>query len=257
LQVTTPKATDDPASVGPVDLVLFAVKLWDTDSAAQASLPLLGPKTALVSFQNGVQKDDSLVSVIGNRALVGGVCYIAATIVRPGVIQHGGAMQKLVFGEFDGKLSPRVEAFLAICKSAGIDAEISLDIRRATWEKFVFLVGLSGTTATIRLSVGPIRSNPQTRTLLLGAMREVVAVGRAQGVALPEDFAENRLAFCDQLPAEMSTSMRNDLERGNRLEVEWLSGDVVARGRQVGIATPINQTFYDILALHAQGRPAR
>ena len=257
LHIAAPRATDEPASAGPVDLVIFAVKLWDTESAARAALSLLGPSTALVSFQNGVQKDEILRSIVGDDALVGGVCYIAATIASPGVIQHAGTMQKLVFGEFDGNSSPRIEAFLSACKSAGIDAEISADIRRATWEKFVFLVGLSGTTATIRMPVGPIRSHPRTRALLLDAMREVVAVGRAEGVALPEDFAENRLAFCDQLPAEMSASMRTDLERGNRLEVEWLSGDVVARGQKAGVLTPVNRAFYDILVLHARGRQER
>jgi len=253
LHIAAPKATDDPASVGHVDLVIFAVKLWDTESAARTALPMLGPGSALVSFQNGVQKDEILRSIVGDHALVGGVCYIAATIATPGVIQHAGTMQKLVFGEFEGGPSPRTEAFLTACKSAGIEAEISADIRRATWEKFAFLVGLSGTTATIRMPVGPIRSHPRTRALLLDAMREVVAVGRAERIALPEEFAENRLAFCDQIPAEMSASMRTDIERGNRLEVEWLSGDIVARGQKAGVPTPVNRAIYDILVLHAHG----
>ena len=131
---------------------------------------------------------------------------------------------------------------------------MSADIRRTIWEKFVFLVGLSGLTTTIRKPIGPIRSNPRTRALLHDAMREVVAVGRAEGVQLAADFADNRLAFADGLPATMTSSMHNDLERGNRLEVEGLSGDVVERGRAVGVPTPVNRAIYDILILHAAGR---
>ena len=254
IHIDTPQVTSDPSSIGTVDLVLFGVKLWDTETAAKAILPLVGSQTGVVSFQNGVRKDELLRSVVGENAVMGGVCYIAATIASPGVIRHGGSMQKLVFGEYGDKSSARTRAFLEACKKAGIDAEVSSDIRRATWEKFVFLVGLSATTATMRDSVGAVRSNPRARSMLLDAMREVVAVGHAEGVALAEDFADNRLAFCDNLPPEMSASMRNDVERDNRLEVEWLSGDVVARGKQLGVPTPINRTVYDILGLHAQGR---
>lgn len=256
IHIEAPKVTDDPAGVGPVDLVLFGVKLWDTETAARATLPLVGPNTGVVSFQNGVQKDELLRSILGETAVIGGVCYIAATIAAPGVIEHGGTMQRLVFGELDGKPSARTSDFLAACKAAGIDAEVSADIRRTTWEKFVFLVGLSATTATMRAPVGEVRSHPRTRAMLLEAMREVVAVGRAEGVALAKDFADNRLAFCDGLPPGMNASMRNDLERGNRLEVQWLSGDVVARGERLGVPTPVNRTVYDILALHAGGRAA-
>jgi 2-dehydropantoate 2-reductase len=249
------RATDNPTGLGPVDLVLIAVKLWDTETAAQMIAPLVGPGTAVVSFQNGVQKDDVLRRMVGNAAVMGGVCYIAATIARSGVIRHTGTMQRLVFGEYDGRKSNRAEALLAACRRAGIDAEVSPDIRRVIWEKFVFLVGLSATTATVRLPIGPIRSNPLTRAFLLDAMREVVAVGRAQGVALSADYAENRLAFCDGLPAEMTSSMHNDLDRGNRLELPWLSGGVVELGKIVGVPTPVNRVVNDILALHARGRP--
>jgi 2-dehydropantoate 2-reductase len=164
-------------------------------------------------------------------------------------------MQKLVFGEYDGRRSARAEALLEACRRGGIDAELSQDIRKAIWEKFVFLVGLSATTATIRLPIGPIRTHPRTRLFLLDAMREVVAVGRAQGVALSAEYAEDRLAFCDGLPAEMTSSMHNDMERGNRLEVAWLGGGVVELGQAAGVPTPVNRAVSDILALHADGPP--
>ena len=240
--------------MGPVDLVLFDVKLWDTEDAARLIVPMLGADTAVVSFQNGVLKDEVLRRLLGDRAVIGGVCYIAATIAEPGVIRHTGAMQRLVFGEHDGVPFARTTAFLAACQRAGINAEISADIRRAIWEKFVFLVAMSGTTSAIGMPIGAIRARPQTRALLRDAMREVVAVGRAEGVQLAEDFADNRLKFADTLPEEMSSSMHNDLERGNRLEVEWLSGDVVRRGIARGILTPVNRVLRDILSMHAQGR---
>jgi 2-dehydropantoate 2-reductase len=135
-----------------------------------------------------------------------------------------------------------------------VKAELSADVRRAIWEKYVFLVGLSATTTTMRFPIGPIRSNPQARAFLLDVMRETVAVGRALGVALPENFADERLAFADGLPADMTSSMHHDLERGNRLEVAWLSGGVVELGRKAGVATPANRAVCDILALHAGGR---
>jgi 2-dehydropantoate 2-reductase len=247
-------ATNDPRELGVVDLVVFGVKLWDTEEAARLIKPLVSGDTAVVSFQNGVDKDDVLRAVLGERAVVGGLSYIAATIAEPGVIAHGGSMQRLVFGEYDGSRSRRCEDFLKACQQGKIDAALSDDIEREVWEKFVFLVGLSGTTAPIRAPVGPIRSNPQTRAFLLDVMREVVAVGRAKGVALSPDYAEKRLAFCDTVPATMTSSMANDLERGNRLEVPWLSGGVVKLGAALGTPTPLNRAIADILALHADGR---
>ncbi|MBI4204273.1 MAG: 2-dehydropantoate 2-reductase [Betaproteobacteria bacterium] len=248
------RVTDDPRTLDPVDLVLFSVKLWDTEAAARSLAPLVGPDTGIVSFQNGVQKDDILKRLCGEKAVMGGVGYIATAIARPGVIRHTGTMQRLLFGEYDGRRSARAEAFLAACRRAGIDAELSADIRREVWEKFVFLVGLSGTTATMRLPIGPIRENPRTRAFLFDLMQEAVAVGRAHGVALAEDYAEKRLAFCDGLPPDMTSSLHHDLERGNPLEVEWLSGGVVHLGQQVGVPTPANRAVWDILALHAAGR---
>ena len=246
--------TDDPRTIGKVDLVLFSVKLRDTETAAQSIKPLFGPDTGILSFQNGVQKDDILRGVFGEKPVMGGVAYIATAIGRPGVIKHTGTLQRLVFGEYDGRRSPRAEAFLAACLKGGVDAQLNDDIRRQIWEKFVFLVALSGTTTTMRRPIGPIRSNPQTRAFLLEIMREAVKVGRAHGVALPEDYAEQRLAFCDSLPADMTSSMHHDLERGNPLEVQWLSGGVVQLGEKAGIPTPANRAVWDILALHAGGR---
>lgn len=248
------RVTDDPATLEPVDLVLFSVKLSDTATAARSIASLFGPNTGIVSFQNGVQKDDVLRKEFGDKAVMGGVGYIATAIKEPGVILHTGTMQRLVFGEYDGRRSERAEAFLDACKKGGIDAELSDDIRRRIWEKFVFLVGLSGATTAMRLPIGPIRENPLARGFLFDLIREAVTVGRALGVALPENYAEDRLAFVDGLPADMTASMHHDLERGKPLEVTWLSGAVVELGATVNVPTPANRAVRDILAPHAQGR---
>ncbi|WP_207003617.1 2-dehydropantoate 2-reductase [Trinickia mobilis] len=253
LVVETPKVVEDVSAVDKVDLVLVAVKLWDTEAAAKSLKPLVDQGAAVLSFQNGVHKDEILAKYVPKASIIGGVCYIAAVISEPGVIAHSGAMQKLVFGEYDGSRSVRVEAFYQACVKAGITAEISDNIGRLIWEKFVFLVGLSGTTASIRKSIGPIRENPRTRAFLLQVMDEVVAVGRAKGVDLPVNFAEDRLAFCDTIPATMTSSMHQDLERGNRLELPWLSGGVAEFGAQLNIPTPKNTAIADILELYAAG----
>ncbi|HEY4457636.1 MAG TPA: ketopantoate reductase family protein [Pseudonocardiaceae bacterium] len=247
-------ATDDPGALEPVDLVLFGVKLWDTETAAAQIKPLLGPDTAVVSFQNGVVKDDILRAALGREHVLGGVCYIEASIAEPGVIEHSSNLQKLVFGEYDGTVSARVEAFRAACAESGIDVEISPDIERTIWQKFVFLVGLSGATSLARSPIGPIREHPKARAWLRDVLDEVVQVARAQSVDLPADYADDRLAFVDTVPATMTSSMHRDLERGNRLEVAWLSGDVADRGAKHGVPTPANRTIADVLAIYANGR---
>jgi 2-dehydropantoate 2-reductase len=246
-------ASDNPSQFGVVDFVIIAVKLWDLDNVARSIKPLIGPDTAVLSLQNGVIKDDILRGHFGARAVMGGAAYVGTHVARPGVIKQTGPIQRIVFGEYDGGRSPRAEALLAAFKRTGIEAELSADIRRALWEKFVFLVGLSGTTASMRKTLGPVRSNPQTRAFLLDLMRETVAVGRALGVQLPADYAEQRLAFADSLSPEMTSSLHHDLEHGNPLEVEWLSGGVVTLGAKAGVPTPCNRAVWDVLALHAAG----
>jgi 2-dehydropantoate 2-reductase len=256
LHLTSIEATDDPARVRPADLVMISVKLWDTERAAEAARTLLNPGGAAVSFQNGVRKDEVLTRVLGASAVMGGVGYIAATIGEPGLIVHTGAMQKLAFGEFDGTRSARAEALLQGCTEAAIDAELSDDIKRRIWEKFVFLVAISAATTSMRQPLGAIRSNPETRAFLLDLMREVLAVAHRSGINLPADFVDRQLAVCERLPAEMTSSMHQDLKRGNRLELPWLSGHLVTLGREMDIPTPCNRAVNSILALYANGAPA-
>ena len=246
--------TDDPTSAGTPDLIIFAVKLWDTEAVAKSLKSIVGPNTAVLSLQNGVVKDDILSGVFGEKVLMGGVAYVGTHIARPGVIHQVGTLQRLAFGEYDGKKSARAQALLAALLKAGIQAELSGDIRRTLWEKYTFLVGLSGATASMRTTIGPVRENPQTRAFLHDLMKETVAVGRALGVALPENYADDRLKFADSVPATMDASLHHDLKNGNRLEVEWLAGGVVQLGQKAGVPTPCNRAVWDVLALHAGGR---
>ena len=253
LRVPQVVATDDPATLGVVDLVVIAVKMWDLESAVRAIRPLVGPDTAVLSVQNGVAKDDILRRHFGARAVMGGAAYIGTHLVSPGVIRQTGPIQRIVFGEYDGSRSPRAAALEAAFKRTRIEPVLSTDIRRALWEKFVFLVGLSGATASMRTTLGPVREHPQTRAFMLDLMRETVAVGRALGVDLPADFAEQRMAFADMLAPGMNSSLHHDLAHGNPLEVEWLSGGVATLGREAGVATPCNRAVWDVLALYAAG----
>ena len=246
-------ASDEPADIGAADIVWLSVKLWDMEVAIRSIRPLIGPATGVISFQNGVQKDDLLRAAFGENAVMGGVAYIATNIDRPGVIKHTGTMQRLIFGEYDGRRSRRAEMLLDAALRGGINAELSDDIRKAIWEKFVFLVGLSGSTTTMRETIGPIRSNPRSREFLVELMRETVAVGRALGVALPPDCADQRLAFVDGLPPQMTSSMHHDLKAGKRLEVSWLSGGVAQLGEHADVPTPMNRAVWDILAINEMG----
>lgn len=241
------QATDDTATVGPVDCVFIGVKLWDTEAAGRAAVPMVGPKSAVVSLQNGVESEDLLADIVGREHVVGGVAFIASTLGRPGVVQHLGTMQRIVIGELFGGTSPRVDAIHGALEEAGVTVEISHNIERTIWEKFVFLVGLSATTTLMRTTIGPVRADADGRTFLLNAMREVVAVARARGIALPASYADDRLAFADGLPGDMTSSMHHDLNHGNPLEVAWLSGAVTRLGDERGIPVPVNHTVYAAL----------
>tara|TARA_R110000868_G_scaffold14669_5_gene67941 strand:- start:3935 stop:4864 length:930 start_codon:yes stop_codon:yes gene_type:complete len=246
-------ATDDPASVDPVDYVIIGVKLWDTEAVGKSILPMLGPDTAILSLQNGVDCDDILAPIVGRERLISGVAFIASSISEPGTIRHIGTLQRIVMGQPDNRKSARLTDLQDMMTKAGIAAEISDDIQRTLWEKFVFLVGLSSTTTLMRTTLGPIRDDRESREFLFNVMQETVAVGREWGVDLPADFAETRLPFADGLPADMTSSMYHDFEAGNSLELPWLAGTVVRLGREAGIETPVCQAVYAALLPKADG----
>ncbi len=249
------RVTDTPASIGPVDLVLFCVKLWDVESAGEAIRPLIGSATAVIPLQNGIDASARLAPILGKSAVMGGVAQVSAAIAEPGVIRQTGILQRLIFGELDGRASPRGERFLALCRQAELDAMLTSDIRRALWEKFTLLVAMSGITAVTRLPVGKLRDDPDIVALYRAVMGEVIAVGRASGVRLPDDLVEKRMADVFAFPTGGRASMAVDLERGNRIELPWLAGAVVALGREHGVPTPANATIYAALKPYVNGTP--
>ena len=244
LHLSEVQATDNPAAIGPVDVVLFAVKLWDSEIAAATCRPLIGPETAVISLQNGIESTALVVSVLGAGHAVGGAAYIASVLAEPGLVRHSSEFARLMFGEGDGNERPRLIAFHDACRAAGLDANISRNIERDLWEKFVFLVGLSGITGLTREPIGPSLVDSDRRSFFHDLMKEVVAVGRAEGVELDPDFADNRLAFAQTASPDMRASLLEDLKRGNRLELDWLAGEVVRRGRALGVPTPANSAVY-------------
>jgi 2-dehydropantoate 2-reductase len=248
------RAESDPGRVGPVDLVIIAVKLWATEEAVESARALLGKETGVISFQNGVDAANLIERRLGRSHVMGGVAYIASVIETPGVIRHSGQLARLAFGELDGSRSARGQALAEACGRAKIDAALSDDIRRVIWEKFVFLVALSGMTCLTRTPIGPIRGDPVTRAMLRDVTAEAVEVARAEGVTLAPDIVDQQMRFVDGLPADMVSSMLGDLERGNRLEVEWLSGAVARLAAEANIAAPLNRAIYAGLKLHADGR---
>jgi len=244
IRVANAVASDDPNSLGGFDVVLFAVKLWDTETAAAAMRPLLAGGGFVIPFQNGVESIERIGAVAGAAHVMGGVAYIAANIAEPGVIAHTGQMARLRFGPVLREQEAAAQSFREACTGAGIDAELVADIHRAVWEKFVFLAAMSGVTGATRQPIGAIRSDADLRACLEEAMREAWAVGRARGIALADDFIAQQMTFADGLPAEMKSSMLNDLVAGNRLEAPWLSGAVARMAKQVGIAAPVNSTLF-------------
>lgn len=244
------------SELGPADLVLVAVKLWDTEAVAGQLSSSAAHRAPVLSLQNGVHKDTVLRGRLTDEQILGGVCFISAFIEEPGVVRHKGTLQKVVLGPYGSGAAETARAVLAAFRDAGVEAEASDDIERAIWEKFVFLVGLSATTATVRRPIGVVRAHERSRRLLYDVMAETVAVAQASGVRLDSGFAEDRLAFCDTLPADMTSSMHNDLDKGNRLELPWLSGGVADLADRLGVAAPRNRTVADILAPYVLGRPA-
>ncbi|MCC7347885.1 MAG: 2-dehydropantoate 2-reductase [Variibacter sp.] len=249
------KATPDPASVGPVDVVLFAVKLWDTEKAGELARPLIGPATRLITFQNGVDSVERLRPILGDQ-VVGGVTYIATVIDRPGVIKQTSSFARARCGRPGNAGDPQLEAFVKAGQAAGIDIALSEDIEVERWKKFISLVTMSAATSSTRCSIGHVVADPEVRAFFVKVMAEVIAVARASDVRIPGDMLEQGEKFLQAAPFGMKASMAHDLERGNRLELDWLSGKVVSLGRELGVPTPANEAVYAILKLHRFGPPA-
>ena len=246
------KAESDPTVVGPVDVAFFAVKLYDTDGALALLRPLVGPDTVVIGFQNGVETVASLTRAVGPSHTAGGVSYVSAVIAEPGVIRHT-AMDHLIFGKPDGSRSPQLEALLEACRPAGFQATLSTDITVDIWTKFVRLSVFSGMTAVTRSPIGVIVNDPELLEMLKAAVRETLAVARAKGVAVSGTIDDDVAAAYKALPPQAKASMLEDLERGRRIELPWLSAAVVRLGREVGVPTPTHAFINAVLKPHVNG----
>jgi 2-dehydropantoate 2-reductase len=246
-------ATDDSTTIGPVDAVFVAVKLYDTTSALPLLPPLIGSETVVISFQNGVESVEMLSGAVHRHNLAGGTTYVQASIAEPGVIRHV-ALDRIIFGELDGTRTPRLERLLEVCLDAGVNATLSTQIAVEIWSKFVHLSAMSGITAVTRCPVGVLRDDPDLLAMWQAAVVESMAVARASGIDLPRGFFDDLMLLLQQLPVQARSSMLVDLEHQKRLELPWLSGAVVRMGRALDVATPIHRFINTVLRPHINGQ---
>jgi 2-dehydropantoate 2-reductase len=245
-------ATSNAATIGAVDVVLLTVKMYDLEAASAALEPLVGPATVVITLQNGVEAVDIVSERVGRPHVAGGVAYVGAVISQPGVIKHT-ALDMLIFGELDGRRSIRLARFQDACVRAGFQARLSDNIEYDLWSKFSRLSVFSGMTAVTRSPVGVLRSDPELLAMVRDACEEAMQVGRARGIALPDLLLGEILEMVQSLPHQAKSSMLEDLERGRRLELPWLSGAVVRLGKEVGVVTPIHTFIATVLKPHANG----
>ncbi|WP_428605351.1 2-dehydropantoate 2-reductase [Sedimenticola sp.] len=245
--VPAPMATDDPAEIGPVDVVLVCVKSWQVPEVARAMRPLIGPDTFVVSLLNGVEAPDQLSEVLGRERVLGGVAKIFSFIERPGLIRHIGHEPTLMLGELDGTMSERLQQLAAILTESGITVELPDSILLEIWRKFLFTTGWGGLGAISRAPIGILREEPATRAIIDACMRETVAVARAAGIAFPEDIIERTWDFTQHLEPSGTSSLQRDIAAGRPSEIDAWNGAVVRLGRRFGVDTPTHQLITDAL----------
>ena len=245
--VSPVKATDDTTEVGPVDLILFTTKTYHMDIAAQAIKPMVGKETVVVPLQNGIDAAERIGVYVGREHLVGGVTWLSAAIEAPGVIGQYSQFRRVVIGEFNGMMTARLKMIYETLQTTGIDVELSDDILKVLWTKFVFISSLSALGSLTRVSLGEYRSIPETRDILIEALGEVTAVAQARGVKLERDLVDKTLEFIDNTAPEMRTSMQRDVEAGRPSELESMIGVVPRLGRETGVSTPVMRLAYAIL----------
>ena len=240
-------ATDDPASAGPVDAVLLAVKAWQIPEAAASIKSMLNAQTAVIPLENGMEGPSQIATVLGREHALGGLCGIVSFVVAPGHIRHIGADPFVMFGELDNRRSARVERLREAFERAGVRAEVPQDIHRSMWSKFLFIAPMSGVGAVTRVPIGAWRSMPETRELVTRAIREVLAVAAARGITLDDDAVQRTLQRYDGLPPESTSSLQRDVMEGKPSELEAQLGAVVRMGREIGVVTPVCEMLYDLL----------
>lgn len=251
--VANAQATDDPARVAPADIVLFCVKLFDTDEAARAIQPLLSKGGACVTLQNGVDGHERITSIVGPGRVMPGLAFASALIEAPGVIRYNSKAPSIRFGELDGHISERAVQFRDACTAAGFTAEVVPDIRSALWHKFVGLTVNASLTSLVRKPAGVCYHDPDLLQLARSGFAEAAAVAKALGVTLPDDIVNWQVQNHRKFPADMYASMYHDLARGKPLELESLSGLIVRKGRELGVPTPFHEMAYACLKPYIDG----
>jgi 2-dehydropantoate 2-reductase len=246
-EIRPAQATDDPAEVGPVDLVLVTVKSYDLRAAAESARPLVGPQTVLLPLLNGLDAAERLATVAGEGRVLAGLTHISSIVAAPGVIRQISAVRRITFGERDGAITPRAERVRDTLASGDIEVVLSTAIDVALWEKFLFIASISGVCCLARQPIGAVLDTPETRRLYLDALREVESVARARGVALAPDVVDRTLRLAEGFAPQTRPSLLVDLEAGRRLELEAMSGAVVRYGRSAGVPTPVHDTIYAAL----------
>lgn len=250
------RATEDPREVDPVDLILFCVKTYDTDAAAESIRPLVRPDTMLLSLQNGVDDEERIAQALGRSSGIGAAAYVVSSIKAPGVVAQTAGPGKIILGEMSGGASARTERLRETLQGVGIVAEVHPDIRVVLWQKFLFICAFSGVTAVTRLPVGTVLADPATRDLFRGTSEEVEAVARAGDIDLPANCVEQAMTQAAAVEPWGRSSLYGDLAGGRRLELESLNGEVVRCGREHGIETPLNFAIYAALRPYINGTPA-
>jgi 2-dehydropantoate 2-reductase len=245
--VSPAKATDRPAEIGPVDLVLFCTKAYDTDGTAQTIKPIVDPKTTVLSLQNGIDAAERIGAVVGMAHMIGSATWLSSSVEAPGVIKQVSQFRRIVLGEMDGKTTPRVQAIFEVLNGTGVTVELSDSILKVLWTKFVFISAVSGLGSLVRLPMGDYRAVPATRMLLTTLMLEIEAVARAQGVDLDADVVDKSLAFTDNAAPHIKPSMQLDVEAGRRSELESMIGVLQRKGRELNVATPATDFVYAAL----------
>lgn len=242
--VSPAKATDNPAEVGEADLILFCVKTYNTDEAVEAMRPAVGPQTAVLSLQNGVDAVERIGKVIGLEHVIGGATWLSSAVEAPGVVKQVSQFRRVVFGELDGTRSERVQSIFEVLNQTGITVEVSENILKILWTKFVFISAASSLGSLTRLPMGDYRAVPETRGMILRLMHEVEALARAQGIALDDDVVQKSLEFMDNAAPHIKASMQLDVEAGRRTELESMIGVIGRKGRELGVPTPVADFIY-------------
>jgi 2-dehydropantoate 2-reductase len=245
--VSPAQATDDMGSIGPVDLVMLCVKDFHVESILPDLPSLIGPNTTVIPLLNGVRAADRLAAELGREVALGGNCSVVSFKAAPGLIEQRSPFRLIAFGEWNGETTPRAQAIAEVLLASGAEVNLSTDIRKTMWTKFLFITAYSGVASVVRLPAGDMRACPETMTMMAAAMEEIESVARVKGVALDSDIVAKTMAFVEGLSDETTASMQRDVQGGRMFELEAMTGSLIRYGDEAGVNTPVNDLIYAVL----------